>query len=203
MLDRRPEPMSVAAFFAWQEAQAERYELVDGVPVRMMAGARNVHDDIVVNLVATLRTQLRGSGCRVFTRDGAIIAGPDQVRRPDVGVACGARDPDRAWAADPRLVIEVMASRVSDDDAFRKLDVYQRTAGIVDVLLIEPNVPAVLLWTRDAAGGWIMGGVDGLDASIRLTSIDLVLPLAAIFDGVIFPERPWEVVAEPASDLKT
>lgn len=198
MLDRRPEPMSVEAFFAWQEAQAERYELVDGVPVRLMAGARNVHDDIVVNLVALLRIELRGV-CRVFTQNVAVIVGPDQVRRPDVGVDCGTSDPENGWATDPRLVIEVMASRASEDDSFRKLDAYQGASGVVDILLIEPNVPAVLLWTRDAAGTWIMGGADGLDASIRLTSIDLLLPLAAIFEDVSFPERPWEVVAEPVS----
>jgi hypothetical protein len=34
----------------------------------MMAGARNVHDDIVVNLLA----ELRGSSCRPFAGDGAI-----------------------------------------------------------------------------------------------------------------------------------
>jgi len=46
--------------FAWQERQPERYELVDGFPIRMMAGAKNVHDDIVVNVLAELRNQLRG-----------------------------------------------------------------------------------------------------------------------------------------------
>lgn len=54
------EPMSLDAFFAWQERQPVRYEFVGGVPIRMMAGASNRHDDIVVNLVAELRNQLRG-----------------------------------------------------------------------------------------------------------------------------------------------
>ena len=45
----------VDEFFAWQKDQPLRYELVGGFPVRLMAGATNVHDDIVVNLIAELR----------------------------------------------------------------------------------------------------------------------------------------------------
>ena len=58
-------------FFAWQEGQPDRYELVDGYPLKMMAGAKNVHDDIVVNFVGELRDQVRGTGCRPFTGDEA------------------------------------------------------------------------------------------------------------------------------------
>jgi hypothetical protein len=52
----------------------------------MTPGARNVHDDITVNLLAELRGQLRGGGCRPFTGDGAIETLPCQIRRPDPGV---------------------------------------------------------------------------------------------------------------------
>ena len=48
-------PWTVDKFCAWQDRQQDRYERVNGFPVRMMAGARNVHDDIVVNLLAELR----------------------------------------------------------------------------------------------------------------------------------------------------
>ena len=99
--------MTVDEFFAWQESQSERYELVDGQPLRMMAGAKNVHDDIVVNLVGELREQVRGSGCRPFTGDGSVEPRPGQIRRPDVGVDCGPRDPDGTKAALPKLVVEV------------------------------------------------------------------------------------------------
>ena len=70
MTEAAPRRWTVEEFFAWQERQPERYELVDGFPARMMAGAKNVHDDIVVNVLAELRSQLRGGGCRPFTSDG-------------------------------------------------------------------------------------------------------------------------------------
>jgi Uma2 family endonuclease len=82
--------MTVEQFFAWQEGQAERYELVNGQPLRMMAGAKNVHDDIFVNLVGELREQVRGGGCRPL----ASRPVPARFVVRDVGVDCGPRDPN-------------------------------------------------------------------------------------------------------------
>lgn len=94
MAEPAPRGMTVEQFFAWQEGRAERYELVNGQPLRIMAGAKNVHDDIVVNLVGELREQVRGSGCRPFTGDESVETRPGQIRRPDVGADCGPRDPN-------------------------------------------------------------------------------------------------------------
>ena len=87
MAEPVPKPWTIDAFFAWQERQAERYELVGGFPLRMMAGTRNVHDDIVVNVLAEMRRQLRGGPCRPFTADGSVETLPGQIRRPGLGVA--------------------------------------------------------------------------------------------------------------------
>ena len=95
MTDAAPRQWTIEEFFAWQEKQPERYELVDGFPVRMMAGAKNVHDDIVVNVLAELRNQLRGTACRPFTGDGSIETKPGQIRRPDVRRRLRTKGPER------------------------------------------------------------------------------------------------------------
>ena len=86
-------------FFAWQTRQTERYELVGGFPVRMMTGAGNVHNDIVINILAEFRARLRGTGCHPFNGDGSIETIPGQIRRPDAGVDRGSRDPNAFKAA--------------------------------------------------------------------------------------------------------
>src|SRR5690349_8322185 len=127
---------TVEEFFAWQEHQTERYELVNGEPVRMMAGARNVHDDIVVNLLAELRNRLRGTGCRPFSGDGSIETLPEQIRRPDAGVDCRRRDPDATKAALPRLVAEVLSPTTRDFDTFGKLDEYKAVETLDYIVFI-------------------------------------------------------------------
>jgi len=181
--------MTVDQFFAWQEGRAERYELVNGQPLRMMAGAKNVHDDIVVNLVGELRAQVRGSGCRPFTGDGSVETRPGQIRRPDVGVDCGQRDPNGTKAALPRLVVEVLSPSTRDFDTFKKLDEYKEIDSLEYIVLVEPNEPVVFFWRRNARA-WIEAQVRGSDAQIDMPGIGVRLQMAAIYEGVQFPVRP-------------
>jgi Uma2 family endonuclease len=188
-----PEPAArrwtVQEFFRWQESQDARYELVGGVPVRMMAGARNVHDDIVVNLLAEVRTQLRGGPCRPFTGDGSIETLPGQIRRPDLGVDCGSRDPNGLMAASPRLVVEVLSPSTRDFDTFDKLGEYKAVASLAHILLVEPNAPEIAAWSRDGEGAWQRRLVSGLDATVDLPDLGVRLALSEVYDGVAFPPR--------------
>jgi Uma2 family endonuclease len=83
MLDKLERRMTPEEFYAWQETIDERYELVDGYPVKMMTGASRRHDQIVVNLIGEIGRQLRGSACRPFTADTAVRTFPATRRRPD------------------------------------------------------------------------------------------------------------------------
>jgi Uma2 family endonuclease len=181
---------TVEEFFAWHEHQPDRYELVDGFPLKMMAGAKNVHDDIVVNLVAELRGLLRGGGCRPFAGDGAVETRPGQIRRTDVGVDCGARDPNGTLAASPRIIIEALAPSTRDFDSFKKLDEYKTIASVNAIILVEPNEPLACVWSRDETGQWRERTVRSLDAVIELPAPPIALRMEAIFDGVQFPASP-------------
>jgi len=180
---------TVDEFFAWQERQPDRYELVNGRPLRMMAGAKNVHDDIVVNILAELRNQLRGSPCRPFTGDGAVETYPGQIRRPDVGVDCGRRNPDGYKAEAPRLVAEVLSPSTRDFDSIRKLEEYRSVANLDYILFVEPNEPLVRLWARDGAD-WRESRVTELDARLEFPKLGAALDMRAIYDGVEFAAPP-------------
>ena len=180
---------TVDEFFAWQERQPDRYELVNGRPLRMMAGAKNVHDDIVVNILAELRNQLRGSPCRPFTGDGAVETYPGQIRRPDVGVDCGRRNPDGYKAEAPRLVAEVLSPSTRDFDSIRKLEEYRSVANLDYILFVEPNEPLVRLWARDGAD-WRESRVTELDARLEFPKLGAALDMRAIYDGVEFSAPP-------------
>ena len=195
MTQAAAQPWAIEEFFAWQEMQPERYELVDGFPVRMMAGAKNVHDDIVVNVLVQLGTQLRGKGCRPFTGDSSIETKPGQIRRPDAGVDCGRRDPDAYKAASPRVVFEVLSPTTRDFDTIGKLEEYKLVESLERIVVIEPNAPEVFVWLRGADRNWRESIGRGLDQVIDMPEIGVTLPLAEIYDGVEFPARP-RLVAE-------
>lgn len=189
MAEQAARRWSLDQFFSWQENQGERYELVDGLPVRMIAGAKNVHDDIVVNLIAELRERLRGSHCRPFTSDGSVETLPGQIRRPDAGVDCGRRDPNGTKAELPRMVVEVLSPSTRDFDTFDKLQEYKTVDRLDYILVVEPNDAEVLLWSRDADRSWRKEPIRGLDREISLPAIGVTLPMSRVYEGVEFPAR--------------
>src|SRR5688500_14654539 len=109
MLDKVPRRMTPETFYAWQVPMDEQNEMVDGFQVKMMTGASRRYDQIVLNILAELRSQLRGTNCRGFTADTAVATRPRTRRRPDAGVECGPRHDNEYAANEPKLVVEVLS----------------------------------------------------------------------------------------------
>ena len=193
-----PKPWTIEQFFEWQARQDDRYELVGGVPVRLDR-ARNVHDLIVVNLLSELRRQLRGSGCRPFTGDGSVETRPGQIRRPDAGVDCGRWNPDGMMAALPRMVAEVLSPTTRDFDTFEKLAEYKDLPTLDHILIIEPNAPEAVLWSRAPDRTWVRDIIEGIDREVAMPGLGVTLAMTEIYDGVEVPEGPRAVRRDEAA----
>ena len=50
-----------------------------------------------------------------------------------------------------------------------------------NVLLIEPNAPEAILWSRGEEGEWTYTIFEGLDTVVSVPSVDLELKLADIY----------------------
>jgi len=157
-------PWTIDQFFEWQSRQPDRYELVNGFPVRMQADARNIHNDIVINILGELR--------------------------PDAGADCGPRNPDAFKAATPRMVAEVLSPTTRDFDTYDKLAEYKQIESLDTILIVEPNAAYVVVWSRGQDRGWTRNIIEGLDAVVDLPSLGINLPLTEIYDGIDFPGRP-------------
>lgn len=185
--------MTPEEFFAWQLRQDGLYELVDGVPVphvKMMTGASVQHDRAVVNIIATLHAQMRGSGCRPTTDDVALRTSIATIRRPDVTVECGELVRDTYENRSPRLVVEVLSPSTASIDRFRKLDEYRRHPSLAYILLVETRFPSAVLYRRED-DAWREESFEALDAVIDLPAIGARLALADIYEDVTFePGRP-------------
>ena len=185
--------MSQEQFFAWQKQQDRLYELVDGVPVlplKMMTGASQAHDRVVVNIIAALHRQLRGTSCRPTTDDLAVRIPAGNVRRPDVAVECGQAGLRESAVREPRVIIEVLSPRTMTFDRIRKLPECQTIATVAHILLVDTEAPRIDLLSRDNDGGWVRSECDGLDARVDLPAIQASLDLADVFEGLEFTGQP-------------
>ena len=153
----------------------------------MTIGVRNVHDFVVVNIIAALRDRLRGKPCRPFTGESAIETLPGQIRRPDVGVDCGPLNPNGYKAAEPKLVVEVLSPSTRDFDTFEKLAEYKAVESLDHLVYVDPDAPVVAHWTRDEGRAWTRQDHLGLGASVDLPGLGIALALSDIYEDVAFP----------------
>jgi Uma2 family endonuclease len=198
MLDKAQRRMTPEEFYTWQEGMDEKYELVDGFPVKMMTGASRRHDQIVLNVLAELRNQLRGTNCRGFTADTTVVTMPGTRRRPDAGVECGPlRDNDYA-ANEPKLVVEVLSPSTREYDLFNKIQEYKGLESLQYVLFIEPHIPQAFLWSRGQDSTWSDTLIEGLEAEIALPGVGVSLKLDDVYAGLTFRPGP-RLVGESSS----
>ena len=190
MLDKVQRRMTPEQFYAWQEAMDERYELVDGYPVKMMTGASRRHDQIVVNILTLFGNQLRGTDCRPFTADTVVTTRGDTRRRPDMGVECGPlRDADYS-SNQPKLVVEVLSPSTREFDLFNKIAEYKSMDSLDYILFIEPHQPQIFLWSRDGDRVWSDSLTEGLDSIVEIPGLGVRLKLGDVYDGLGFRPAP-------------
>jgi Uma2 family endonuclease len=185
MLDKAQRRMTPQEFYAWQEPMDEKYELVDGYPLEMTPATRR-HDQIVLNIIAEIGSQLHGSDRHGFTSAITIATRPKTRRRADVGVDCGPyRDEDYA-ASNPKLVVEVLSS--SDElNPSAKINEYKALDCLDHILVIEPDAPRVLFCTRGDDHLWDASLAEGLDATVDIPDLGITLKLEQVYADLDVP----------------
>ncbi len=190
MAEAKPKSMTVEEFYIWQLDQDERYEFVEGeiVPLRAMTGASNEHDTILVNCIGELYPRLRGKPCRVATADTALRTSIRVTRRPDLMIECAPPQPKTYEAHRPTVIVEVLSPSTRKFDLLVKIDEYRRLPTLRHILLIDPDIVAGQLYSRDEDGEWGSRELKGKAATIDFAAIGVTLPLGALYDRLEVPE---------------
>jgi Uma2 family endonuclease len=184
--------MTADEFFAWQAKQDRLYELVDGVPIlplKMMTGASQAHDRVVVNIIRELGNQLRHGPCRPTTDDLAVRIPAGNIRRPDVTVECGKAGLREMEVKQPRAVFEVLSPSTVNFDRFRKLLEYQSVGTLAYIVLVDTEAPRIDLFSRGANGEWVPQRHESIADRIDLPAVGASLALADVYEGLEFDER--------------
>ena len=197
---------SVEEYLAIERKTEERYEYLDGV-IYDMAGESPAHGAICINIAGQLYAQLRGKPCQAFSKDTKIRSGPaPKTRRsskglysyPDLVVVCGElqhSDEHRDVLLNPSVIIEVLSPTTEAFDRGEKWLRYQTwLPTLTDYVLVSQIAPHIDHFGRLPDGPWIYTPAVGLEAVLRLDSINCALPLADVYDRVVFPpeEEPEE-----------
>src|SRR5262249_47933376 len=148
-----------------------------------MAGAKRRHDDIEVNIISALHSRLRTGPCSPQTADQALRTGPHGVRRPDVTVDCGRTDEDALESSQPTVAFEILSPSTRKKDLLVKLEEYRAVASLKHVVLVDPDRPAILHYSRANNSPWGLLEVEGRDNQVNLAAVGVHLPLVEIYEG--------------------
>ncbi len=200
---------SAEEYLALEREAEERHEYLDG-EIYAMAGESPEHGAICMNLSRIVSTQLMGTRCQAFSKDMKIRSGPTPkvsyrpkglYSYPDLVVVCGElkfHDDHRDVLLNPTVIIEVLSPSTEAFDRGEKWARYQTwLPELSDYLLVSQSRPQCDHFHRQAGDEWIYSLASDLEGRVRLDSINCELPLADVYDRIVFPDE----AADETEDL--
>lgn len=181
--------MTDEEYLAFERASPERHEFVDG-EIFLMTGGTAAHSELGVNLAAAFKNRLRRGPCKVYSHDLRIqVRGHSRYFYPDLMVVCGGLVPREDGIKDtilnPSLIAEVLSPGTESMDRGTKLRSYRRIDSLRTYLLVSQHEPLIERYER-AGDFWAYTELRGLDATLKLESPEIEIPLSEIFEDVEF-----------------
>lgn len=187
-----PPLMTVEEYLASEQEGSVRHEFIDGV-IHAMSGASEAHNTISLNIAGSLRAALRGGRCRVYMADFKVrleVARRDVFYYPDVLVSCHPSGIEAYYLRLPTLIFEVLSSSTEAIDRREKKMTYEQAPTLEEYVIVSQERREVTIYRR--AQGWRGETYTAEDAVLPLTSVRHSLPLAAIYEDVVFLPRVRE-----------
>lgn len=176
-------------YLALEEVAEFRSEYHDGEIVPM-AGESPEHNEISINLILELKSQLR-EGLKLYASDIKLwIPQYNRYVYPDLIIADSPNwiTLERGGKAltNPCLLIEVLSNSTRNYDQGDKFTFYRSIPELENYLMVDQSRKNVLHY-RKSEGGWFLRECDRADARIELSRLSINLDIAAIYRGVEVP----------------
>jgi Uma2 family endonuclease len=167
----------------------ERHEFLDG-SVYAMAGESLSHSTVCFNLYAIIGSQIRGKRCRGFSPNMKIATNEAGLfSYPDLAIVCGTPiflDDKGDVLTNPVVIFEVLSPSTENYDRGEKFLRYTNyIETLEDYVLISQERPLIEHYSKHS--GWGKTEIDGLDAVLKLDSVECEIALVELYDLVEFP----------------
>jgi Uma2 family endonuclease len=189
--------MTLAEFLAWEERQPLRYEFDGFGPVAMTGGTAG-HAQIQRNLAVAFTARLRGRPCQFLGGDLKFQVAEGRIRYPDGMVVCSPVPRTATIVFDPVVVFEVLSPSTTRNDRLIKAREYQATPSVQRYVMLEQDGVGATVYARSGEA-WTHE-ILVADSILSLPNIAVELPLAELYEGIVFetPEFNESAEGEPA-----
>lgn len=180
----KPTNLTPEEYFAWEEQQLEKHELLDGEVYAMSGGSVN-HSRIAIRFTTMFDTHLDASSCITGNSDLKVnIVGSNNYTYPDASVTCDDRDKTTTqYITYPCLIVEVLSASTEAYDRGGKFRMYRQNPALIDYLLVSSTSIEIDLYHKNDAGEWLIINYKAGD-TIELKSINLNFPIEQVYRGL-------------------
>jgi Uma2 family endonuclease len=167
-------------YFAWEEKQLEKHELINGQVYAMSGGSVN-HGRLAIRLTAMFDNHLENSGCIAGNSDIKInIVETRNYTYPDASVTCDDRDKNTPnYFTYPCLIVEVLSPSTETYDRSGKFRLYRKNPVLQDYLLVSSTSIEMDLYHKNESD-WLIINYQAGD-TVELKSINLSFPIEQIY----------------------
>jgi len=181
------QPWTQERFFEWAQAQDIRYEF-DGFRPVAMTGGTAAHSQVTLNLQFSLKSRLRGKGCKALGPDAGVETVDRTVRYPDALVTCSNVE-NGAYVVPGVVVVFEVASpspRSIHTDRVIKVREYAAVPSIRRYVIVESSFVGLTVMERLGSDDpWTMS-VLTIDGVLVLPEIGIEIPVAEIYEDLEF-----------------
>ena len=177
-------------YLEFERFAQEKHEFLDG-SVYAMAGESLNHSTICFNLSTIIGLQLRGKNCRGFSPNMKVATNDAGLfSYPDLAIVCGKPglyDEKGDVLTNPIVIVEVLSPSTENYDRGEKFLRYTNyIETLKDYVLISQDRPHVEHYSKKENAGWGKSEIEGLDAILKLDSIESEIALVELYELVEF-----------------
>lgn len=178
--------LSVEEYLRVDRAAELKSEYHDG-DMFPIAAVSLQHAVIVPNVCYSLIGSLKGGRCRVASSPIRVRVSPTKFVYPDIMVYC--EQPDltdevRDTITNPKVIVEILSPSTADYDYGGKFTFYRLLASFEEYLLVAQDQPRVEVFRKMPDSRWLLTTYEGLEASVKVESVEISLPLSEFYAGV-------------------
>jgi len=179
---------SYGEYLAHENASNVKHEYL-GRDIYARPGGSPEHAALAVAIASSLRIQLAGKRCRVFSSDLRVrVLASGLATYPDVSVVCGPLERDtegRETVLNPTVLVEVLSGSTERYDRGEKFEHYKKIPSFEEYVLVSQKEILVEVWRR-AGDSWTHHEARA-GARVALRSIACELAVDELYRDIFEP----------------
>jgi Uma2 family endonuclease len=174
--------MTEEEYLAFEETSEVRHEFINGKLLEM-PGTTDFHNEICLQIAFLLKQLLKIKGFKIYQESIKLHISDKKYTYPDVFATADDRDlASRNIKRYPTLIAEVLSDSTRVYDKTDKFILYQQIPTLKYYLTIEPEKPLIECYALQDDGNWEVETFTSLSETIKLTALNIELPLTAIYE---------------------